>query len=723
METLEKRPVKIIFNILDYKEDNIYQYIEFKTLKKDAIKIDQKQKEINLYFDTDNDLCGEYKEKIYLVSQNKDYPKISIIITICFDIDNIYNTEVNKKGDGSFEINKMWDINNGDESKDIKEREINDVIYRGQKIETYEKLYERKRWNFLNVQVDEFDDNLFSERSLTHIRTNGNKTYKYDILLNNNNVYKFLSIKKYEKKVALFDEKEKSILEKKIESLKSEFEPIYSAFEESKSPTEIINNTAEVCSFIKDNQTKFNKLSKDFELYNNKWDLKNFSENDLLLFIKFSDFQIYFKIDALNYRELMLPQYTLLKNQIISNQSLKNLEKASIIFSFSKFCNKILKHEKLPKLVLVEELKESAPFRIAIENYKKIIEGLNENSALFKKLLLFDMGSTEIINHWDFKNSKVKIFNRVGLGIFPFESKYDDFRTELKKFNKNKTNENISKLTFPVLSMLTINQLKEHLNNLLPKFYYKVDTIYDFNAVSDETCKVSFYNINKILSLNVCNEKNNYLDSSCILSLMIEINHEAYSHLKIRYSNSVSASPLLNPLSDGYIFLCTNNYEAESGYYSDYCLTDNYEELLYLKFPNEDLVELTKPKYWIDANFNKMKKFNRNIMIKNKNKKKLKKYFLYLNNNIKKKLLDTFKEIKKIKNQNKQKDEDEEENKINENKENSESDDETNKMDESQENKTEENQDKKEDDFIKEFENLFSYDKIKSKNEKIKCVF
>ena len=62
-------------------------------------------------------------------------------------------------------------------------------------------------------------------------------------------------------------------------------------------------------------------------------------------------------------------------------------------------------------------------------------------------------------------------------------------------------------------------------------------------------------------------------------------------------------------------------------------------------------------------------------------------------------------------------------NKINENKENSESDDETNKMDESQENKTEENQDKKEDDFIKEFENLFSYDKIKSKNEKIKCVF
>ena len=179
----------------------------------------------------------------------------------------------------------------------------------------------------------------------------------------------------------------------------------------------------------------------------------------------------------------MLPQYTLLKNQIISNQSLKNLEKASIIFSFSKFCNKLLKQDKFPKLVLVEELKESDPFRIAIENYKKIIEGLNENSALFKKLLLFNMGSTEIINHWDFINSTVKILNRVGLGIFSSESKYDDFRTELKKVNKNKTTSNISKLTFPVLSMLTINQLKEHLNNLLPKFYYKVNTIHDFNAI------------------------------------------------------------------------------------------------------------------------------------------------------------------------------------------------------------------------------------------------
>ena len=100
---------------------------------------------------------------------------------------------------------------------------------------------------------------------------------------------------------------------------------------------------------------------------------------------------------------------------------------------------------------------------------------------------------------------------------------------------------------------------------------------------------------------------------------MIEISHETYSHLKIRYSNLSSESPLLNPIKGDKKLLCTNDYNPECGYFLEYFIADNYEELKHLKYRNINLFPLTEFKYWTDINFNRMKKFNKNQLEKENN--------------------------------------------------------------------------------------------------------
>ncbi len=48
-------------------------------------------------------------------------------------------------------------------------------------------------------------------------------------------------------------------------------------------------------NLISSKRDVFNKLAKSFNLYNKKWNLCNFSENDFKLFLLFTDLQLFFK--------------------------------------------------------------------------------------------------------------------------------------------------------------------------------------------------------------------------------------------------------------------------------------------------------------------------------------------------------------------------------------------------------------------------------------------
>ena len=167
--------------------------------------------------------------------------------------------------------------------------------------------------------------------------------------------------------------------------------------------------------------------------------------------------------------------------------------------------------------------------------------------------------------------------------------------------------------------MLTLNQLKNHLFDILPKFIFTVDSSYDFKAVSDVNNRISFFNDLRTFHLEVVNKEIFYRNAKeFILPLMIEISHEAFSHIIIRYANPDCEFPLLIPIKGRNKFLCPNDYGTESGFALEYFFADDYQELKFLKTPNTELILLLDQKYWTDTNFNKMKEFNRKVMEKNK---------------------------------------------------------------------------------------------------------
>ena len=639
MDKTNQNFLKVIFPVLDLKQNNIYNLVKFETLLKEPIKIEKEKTEVNIYLNEYNNMNVSIKEKVTLIPNSVEYKEKEYIITLFREINNIFNLNVNEDGDCSLEINSMWDVNYDDyeDNTIIQERKISEIEYNGKKIENYEKLYERKRWNLLNAKIDNFQLDLFSEQTIDYMKKNKNKSYKYDILLNKEGKTLFLSEKFQDEKTNFFEEDEKQKFKDKIKLLNTQLLKKIQDMEDSKKTDDKVKTRKILYNFLEANKSTFKDLEENFQLYNGKWDLDKFSEKDFELFLLFSELQLYlkeyisFKDIPIDIRIQISPQFQKLKEKVKSNNSLDLIEKTRIICGYSKFCSKSLYNFEFPELYIVSQLKEEDPFKMAIEKYRSIIDNLKESSGLFKKLLLFDMGSTQIINEWDFKDFKIEnllYYKRKDL-IFSLNQNFIDFKKEFtsnqnkKKVPNDKHNliqeNNIKEeksLTFPVLSMITLDQIKKHSFDLLPKFFFKIPKNYRYNALSIAAYRISFFNENKILSKNDLKEGETYDPKECVLPIMIELSHEAYSHLKIRYSNLSSESPLLNPIKGDKKLLCPNDYNPECGYFLEYFIADNYEELKHLKFKNINLFPLTDFKYWTDINFNKMKEFNKKEMEK-----------------------------------------------------------------------------------------------------------
>lgn len=188
-----------------------------------------------------------------------------------------------------------------------------------------------------------------------------------------------------------------------------------------------------------------------------------------------------------------------------------------------------------PELIIVKDLNDEDPFKMAVDKYKDILNNITDESGLFKLLLLFDLGSTGIINEWDFNNFEILnlIYNKSHDILKSTKSSFKEFKS---KFNEIKLNEEDKKLTFPILSMLTLKQVKNHSLELLPKFFFKIPNYYDYNAISKASYRISFFNEERILRITDAKQQKIEVDpKSCVLPLMIEILHENFSLLKFRY--------------------------------------------------------------------------------------------------------------------------------------------------------------------------------------------
>ena len=617
MEEVKKKSFKVTFYVSDLEKSIKYESIKFETLFIEPFSIDKDKIEINVNLTEEIISNGKINERIYLIPKTEGLPNKEYIITLFCDINNKYDLKANEEGDCCLEITSMWDVDYDYEGENIvKERKIPDIKYNGKILENYEKLYERKRWNIINAKIEKFEASLFSQETLDYLKKNGNKSYKYDILLTKENETKFLSEKTADSKIKLIDENEKEKLKQNLETLNSELISKINDMEKQNNVYECDNKKRILLKFWNNNRATYKNLEDTFKLYNKRWNFKEFSDNDFKLFLLFSEFQMYFK----NYnsikqipddlRESTFPKYQEFQKYVIENNNMNLIDKTRIICGFSKFCSVYLNNNNFPELVIIDDLKDDDPLKMARDKFKDVINNLKETSGLFKKLLLFDMASTQIINEWDLRDFEVitNKYESIENKMSTSRSAFNTFNNEFKKKNEN---ENNTKITFPVLSMLTLDQVKNHSLDLLPKYIFKVPDVYNFNAVSTSAYRLSFFNESRILNNQFSSKKNPIDKKAYVLPYMIEISHETYSHLKTRYSNIYNTSPVLNIIKGKKKLLNPDDYKEESGYILENLLSDNFDELNNLKWRNINLFPLTDYKYWTDVNFNKMKEFNR----------------------------------------------------------------------------------------------------------------
>ena len=150
MEEKKKYNFKVIFNFLDYKENNKYSSIRFETLFNDTIKIVRRKIEFNASLSEEYFLNGKYDEKVFFIPKKKEIKEKELYISLNMDKDNKYNFNINEEGDINLEIIAMWDVDydNYEERTCAKERTIFDIKYNGKIIEDFEKLYEKKNGIF-----------------------------------------------------------------------------------------------------------------------------------------------------------------------------------------------------------------------------------------------------------------------------------------------------------------------------------------------------------------------------------------------------------------------------------------------------------------------------------------------------------------------------------------------------------------------------------------------
>ena len=252
----------------------------------------------------------------------------------------------------------------------------------------------------------------------------------------------------------------------------------------------------------------------------------------------------------------------------------KNLSKTKgeYIITLSQYNQKIINIKKCPK---------ENPYYKAIMFLSDIAKNLDENSCLYDILMQYNSGIS------------------------------NDIILNIEKGNKNRKN-----FTKYELSMLTKDEVINHLLELLPDFIIRYtfdDDVYAFYSTWNDLIFVNekkTFNRNEI-TINYC------LKGFC-LPLVTLLIHECWGHKKVFLSCEGRNSPTRNFLRNENfqeniieIPLKNNKIKGESGCEIEYLLTGqrNYSNvfskyLLSIVFSNEELLDVT---LWVKPSFQRLR--------------------------------------------------------------------------------------------------------------------
>ena len=250
-------------------------------------------------------------------------------------------------------------------------------------------------------------------------------------------------------------------------------------------------------------------------------------------------------------------------------------------------CLNILSNYK-QKIMNLKKASKDSPFYKAIMFMKDITRNLNENSCLFDLLLQYNSG---ISNDIDLLRRKRKRYK-------DNDSKYE-------------------------LSMMTVKEVTEHLEEILPDFIIRYTSNDDIYAFYSSLNDIIFFNDKKTFQSNIIENYNGY--EHYTLPIVILLIHECWGHRKVALSNITNKDSTIrnylisedfeedeNILSDK-----TGKVKGESGLEIEYLITGMKHDNIFSEYllcndaiNNTNLLDIN---LWIQPNF---KEFQ-NIMKKN----------------------------------------------------------------------------------------------------------
>ena len=399
-----------------------------------------------------------------------------------------------------------------------------------------------------------------------------------------------------------FDEKFLYFISNDINSFNNR-EVLYNELKES---SEKITTNKYYYFLNEPNKNEYNDYSKEILfLFHIDYFLNEFIELDDLGFIT--------NIEKFNSIEELISEYHSIEynlyKKLTEDNNLDIEQKIKILKTITLFFKRSLRKKKSilgVNYINMKTVSINNPYFKSRELLYKIVSELTEDSRLFEAFLYFD---SEVIENILTKNTAP---NYTFTDLFGKEIKIDlpQYMTEYG------------------ISLMTINEIKDHLFDLLPTIIIQIDVDLDMRAMFENETKIMI--INEYIMFGICSQENEEIffkkePDYFVIPISMEILHELFGHEKIRYKRDISEddnynySPLVvrDSKNDFYpqrlikkIKLFDEIIEinkGETGRVLEHYISKDPEIIRNLKRKNYNK-ELINSQYWSGKNFDLLHK-------------------------------------------------------------------------------------------------------------------
>ena len=474
----------------------------------------------------------------------------------------------------------------------------------------------RSRIFFANVDPEQLQYINCEKIKESNLDFNNNKnTYQALLRIINNNKFEvsMTDMDYYIEKYMLFDKDETKLSEHEIKNLEQMLKNFYNKYKICMASDAIL---------IKDRQSLYaelknlsDKICNNHSLYKfidepETNDIENYTEEILELFhIDFylSEFNKLNEENALNQYELNSLKISQthemeekLYKRLKADKALTIYQKVQIIKTVTLFCCKSLltpgKVLNINYFNTKDDFKIKSPYYTSISMLQNIISDITEESRLFEAFMYFD---SHIVQNILIKNTQANYV-------------YQDF------FGQNIETNQTEYITEYGMSLMTVNEIKSHLMNLIPSIIIRIDSTLNLRGLYEKKTKMMVINEYQIFGALTISDKLNINSEPDYYAVPISmiILHEMLGHAKLRYMQGIDSSPLalrdskndfklqklIKKVKLDFSHEIVVN-KGETGRVLEHYISEDKNFILLLKKKSFN-TEIIKAKYWTGKNFN-----------------------------------------------------------------------------------------------------------------------